>query len=66
MKNKINMIKFIVIFCALLFTALFINIKTTRIALLLAFKQEEEHNETKTLLLIMLLAVLFWSIYLVL
>ena len=60
------MIKFIVIFCALLFTALFINIKTTRIALLLAFKQEEERNETKTLLLIMLLAVLFWSIYLVL
>ena len=60
------MIKFIVIFCALLFTALFINIKTTSIALLLAFKQEEERNETKTLFLIMLLAVLFWSIYLVL
>ena len=66
MKNEVEMIKFIVIFCALLFTALFINIKLTRIALLLAFKQEEERNETKTLLLIMLLAVLSWSIYLVL
>ena len=59
------MIKFSIIFFALLFSALFINMKISRIAVLLAFKQEEEKGETMTILFIMLLAVLFWSIYLV-
>ena len=64
MKNEINMLEFSLIFLALMFTALFFNMKISRIAVLLAFKQEEEKNETVTILLVMLLAVLFWSIYL--
>lgn len=60
------MIKFTIIFLALLFSALFFNMKISRIAVLLAFKQQEEESETKTILLVMLLAVLFWSIYLIL
>jgi dipeptide/tripeptide permease len=39
--------------------------KITRIALLLAFKQEEEKKETMSILLVMVLAVLFWTIYLI-
>lgn len=58
------MLEFLLIFLALMFTALFFNMKISRIAVLLAFKQEEEKNETVTILLVMLLAVLFWSIYL--
>ena len=58
------MLEFSLIFLALMFTALFFNMKISRIAVLLAFKQEEEKNETVTILLVMLLAVLFWSIYL--
>lgn len=60
------MIKFIVCFLALLFSGLFINMKLSRIAVLLAFEQQEERSETITILIIMLLAVLFWSIYLIL
>jgi dipeptide/tripeptide permease len=59
------MIKFSIIFLALLFSFLFFNMKITRIALLLAFKQEEEKKETMSILLIMVLAVLFWTIYLI-
>jgi dipeptide/tripeptide permease len=59
------MIKFSIIFLALLFSFLFFNMKITRIALLLAFKQEEEKKETMSILLVMVLAVLFWAIYLV-
>ena len=59
------MIKFSIIFLALLFTFLFFNMKITRIALLLAFKQEEEKKETMSILLVMVLAVLFWTIYLI-
>lgn len=66
MKNETYMIKFTIIFLALLFSALFFNMKISRIAVLLAFKQQEEESETKTILLVMLLAVLFWSIYLIL
>lgn len=58
------MIKFIIIFLALLFSSLFFNMKISRIAVLLAFKQQEEKNETKLILIVMLLAVLFWSIFL--
>ena len=57
------MINFILLFLSLFFTFLFFNVKITRIALLLAFKQEEEKQETSILLLIMVLATLFWSIY---
>ena len=64
MKNETYMIKFTIIFLALLFSALFFNMKISRNAVLLAFKQQEEESETKTILLVMLLAVLFWSIYL--
>lgn len=59
------MIKFTIIFLALLFSFLFFNMKITRIALLLAFKQEEEKKETMSILLVMVLAVLFWTIYLI-
>jgi dipeptide/tripeptide permease len=59
------MIKFSIIFLALLFSFLFFNMKITRIALLLAFKQEEEKKETMSILLVMVLAVLFWAIYLI-
>jgi dipeptide/tripeptide permease len=59
------MIKFSIIFLALLFSFLFFNMKITRIALLLAFKQEEEKKETMSILLVMVLAVLFWTIYLI-
>lgn len=58
------MVDFILIFLSLLFTALFFNMKISRIAVLLAFKQQEEKKETITILLVMLLAVLFWSLYL--
>lgn len=58
------MISFILIFLSLLFTALFFNMKISRIAVLLAFKQQEEKKETITILLVMLMAVLFWSLYL--
>lgn len=59
------MIKFSIIFLALFFSFLFFNMKITRIALLLAFKQEEEKKETMSILLVMVLAVLFWTIYLI-
>lgn len=59
------MIKFSITFLALLFSFLFFNMKITRIALLLAFKQEEEKKETMSILLVMVLAVLFWTIYLI-
>lgn len=58
------MLNFCIIFLALLFSALFFNMKISRIAVLLAFKQQEEKSETIAILLIMILAVLFWSIYL--
>lgn len=56
--------KFIIIFFALLFTSLFINIKTTSIAVFLAYKQDEDKKDTIKTLIIMLLGVIFWSIYL--
>lgn len=58
------MIKFTLIFLSLFFTALFFNMKISRVAVLLAFKQQEEKKETITILFVMFLAVLFWSIYL--
>lgn len=45
-----------------MFSALFVNMKISRIAVLLAFKQEEEKKETKVILFVMLLAVFFWSL----
>lgn len=56
------MVKFILIFLSLMFSALFVNMKISRIAVLLAFKQEEEKKETKVILFVMLLAVFFWSL----
>ena len=61
---KLYMIKFTLIFLSLFFTALFFNMKISRVAVLLAFKQQEEKKETITILFVMFLAVLFWSIYL--
>ena len=58
------MLNFCIIFLALFFSALFFNMKISRIAVLLALKQQEEKSETIATLFVMILAVLFWSIYL--
>lgn len=53
------------IFFAVLFSFLFFNMKISRIAVLLAFKQQEEKNETIMTLIVMLLAVIFITLSIV-
>lgn len=55
--------KFIIVFWSLLFTALFINVKITSFARAIAFSEYESNRDSKLSFLLMLLSVIFWSIF---
>lgn len=54
---------FILLFCALFFSCLFINMKISTIISLLAFKNEETEQSAKISLLVMAIAIFFVALF---
>ena len=61
--KKIKMGYFILLFNALFFSCLFINMKISTIISLLAFKSEETEHSAKISLLIMIIAIFFIALF---
>ena len=54
---------FICLFCALFFSALFLNMKFTTMVSLMVYKQDETEKSAKASFIVMILAVFFITLF---